>query len=103
MRLLTDTEWLSACTTVVSSRLNAINRLTSSAVPATDSEWVPMECVIAQLLFLDYSVVAMEYFGAADDLANLVGSHSKFKVRSSMPSNYTRNAARHIWPWKNTA
>jgi hypothetical protein len=39
-----------------------------------------MECVIAQLLLLDYSVVATEYFGAADDLANLVGSHSKFKV-----------------------
>ena len=39
-----------------------------------------MECVIAQLLLLNYSVVAMEYFGAADDLANLVGSHSEFKV-----------------------
>jgi hypothetical protein len=39
-----------------------------------------MECATAQLLLVNYSVVAMEYFGAADDLANLVGSHSKFKV-----------------------
>ena len=39
-----------------------------------------MECATAQALLVNYSVVAMEYFGAADDLANLVGSHSKFKV-----------------------
>lgn len=39
-----------------------------------------MECPTAEALLVSYSVVAMEYFGAADDLANLVGSHSKFKV-----------------------
>ena len=39
-----------------------------------------MECATAQALLVNYSVVAMEYFGAADDLANLVGSHSEFKV-----------------------
>ena len=39
-----------------------------------------MECATAQLLLVNYSVVAMEYFGAADNLANLVGSHDEFKV-----------------------
>ena len=39
-----------------------------------------MECATAQLLLVNYSVVAMEYFGATDNLANLVGSHDEFKV-----------------------
>jgi hypothetical protein len=37
-----------------------------------------MECPTAQALLENYSVVAMEYFGAADDLANLVDSHAEF-------------------------
>jgi hypothetical protein len=39
-----------------------------------------MEFPIAQVLLENYSVLAMEYFGAADDLANLVGSHDEFEV-----------------------